>query len=199
MKPTAVQPKPAQAPEFFSSDVAEAKRFFLDLNPPQQRPLTVVCGGLEHCTPDYAIRRESFPFFSIEYVARGRGKITLHGMTDALLPGRLFAYGPGVPHDITGEPGAPLVKYFVDFTGRTAAALLRACRLPPGRVAQVFPPNAISPLFDELIECGLRGGRGCETLCVKLLECLTLKIAAAHAPLAGAETAVENLPVMKAY
>ena len=78
MKPP---PAPAQiaktAPEFFSADVATAHRFYLDLKPSKNRPLVVVCGGLEHCTPDYAIRRDSFPFYSIEYVARGRGEVKL--------------------------------------------------------------------------------------------------------------------------
>lgn len=182
------KPAARRDPDFFSPAVAKARRFFLDLNPPKQRPLAVVCGGLEHSTPDYAIHRESLPFFAIEYVARGRGTITLQGRADTLLPGRLFAYGPGVSHHITSEPDEPLVKYFVNFAGRNALALLRASRLQPGGVAQVFPPHALSQLFDELIECGLRGGPGNEALCVKLLECLALKIADARAPLTGADT-----------
>ncbi len=60
-------------PDFFSPQVAEARRFYLNLHPPRGTRLAVVCGGLEHCTPDYAIRRATFPFYSIEYVARGTG------------------------------------------------------------------------------------------------------------------------------
>jgi AraC-like DNA-binding protein len=188
MKPATSPTGTRPAPGFFSTEVAAARRFFLDLSPPKRRPLAVVCGGLEHCTTGYAIRRESFPFFSIEYVARGRGTVLLRNRAQPLQPGRLFSYGPGVPHDITGNPGYPLVKYFVDFAGRDAALLLNTCRLPPGEVAQVFPPHALAPLFDELIESGLRGGPEGEALCVKLLECLALKIAATRAPAAGAET-----------
>ena len=64
-------------PEFFSPDVAVARRFYLDLNPPKHRSLAVVCGGLEHCTPNYAILRETFPFYSIEYVTGGSGELIL--------------------------------------------------------------------------------------------------------------------------
>jgi AraC-like DNA-binding protein len=176
------------APEFFSTDVAAARRFYLDLNPPRHRPLVVVCGGLEHCTPDYAIRRESFPFFSIEYVARGRGEVKLKGRTFPLQPGRLFSYGPGVPHHIIGDAADPLVKYFVDFTGTKATALLRSCGLSAGRVSEVFPANVLQPLFDELIQVGSQARRDSAVLCAKLLECLALRIVGAHAPLAGAET-----------
>ena len=176
------------APAFFSADVAAARRFYLDLNPPKNRPLAVVCGGLEHCTPDYAIRRESFPFYSIEYVARGRGEVKLKGRTFPLQPGRLFSYGPGVPHRITGDAADPLVKYFVDFAGAAAPARLRACGLAPGRVAQVFPPNALAALFDELIESGLQVGQSGAGLCAGLLDCLAMKILAAKAPLEDSTT-----------
>lgn len=175
-------------PEFFSTDVAAARRFYLDLNPTRHRPLVVVCGGLEHCTPDYGIHRESFPFYSIEYVARGRGEVKLKGRTFPLQPGRLFSYGPGIPHHITGVAAEPLVKYFVDFSGTKATALLRSCGLSPGRVSEVFPANVLQPLFDELIQAGSQTRRESAVLCAKLLECLALRIMGARAPLAGAET-----------
>ncbi len=186
----AAQNRPVRttAPEFFSPDVSEARRFYLDLMPPAKTRLSVVCGGCEHCTFSYAIHRTTFPFYSLEYVARGRGTLKLHGRSHALQPGRVFAYGPGIRQDIAGDPAEPLVKYFVDFAGTQAGTLLRSCRLSPGRVAQVHPPHAIQLLFDELIDCGLRGTHQSAALCARLLECLVLKLAAARAPLEGAET-----------
>lgn len=175
-------------PEFFSSDVATARRFYLDLNPSKGRPLVVVCGGVEHCTPNYRIDRESFPFYSIEYVARGSGQVKLKARTYRLRPGRLFAYGPGIPHQITGNGANPLVKYFVDFTGTNASALLRSCGLAIGCVSEIFPANALQSLLDELIQAGLNGHHESAQLCAKLLECLALRIVGAHAPLEAAET-----------
>ena len=181
-------PASRAAPAFFSPQVAGARRFYLDLNPPRRCRLAVVCGGLEHCRPDYAIHRATFPFYSIEYVARGHGELKLRNRTHVLQPGRLFAYGPGVPHHITGSPEDPLVKYFVDFAGTAAPALLRSCRLKPGQVAHIFPPHALAPLFDELIQSGLQAGRHSAALCARLLECLALKLLAASAPLENADT-----------
>jgi AraC-like DNA-binding protein/quercetin dioxygenase-like cupin family protein len=176
------------APEFFSTDVAEARRFYLNLNPPQNQMLVVVCGGLESCTPDYSIHRANFPFYSVEYVLRGRGRLVLHGRTHGLLPGRVFAYGPGVRHDITSDPADPLVKYFVDFSGTAGLKLMQSARLAPGEVAQVFPPHEAQGIFDELIHAGLNGTNHAAKLCARLLECLLLKIAGAPAPLEGKET-----------
>jgi AraC-like DNA-binding protein len=93
-----------------------------------------------------------------------------------------------VPHDIIENPSAPLVKYFVAFSGKWASSLLNSCKLPPGHVAQVFPSNTLVALFDELIQSGLRLGRGNVDLCLKLLECLALKISGTNAPLKDVET-----------
>lgn len=182
------KPSGSQEPAFFSPQVASARRFYRDLHPAGRRPLTIVCGGLEHCTPDFAIHRRTFPFYSIEYVARGVGQLKLRNQSFALGPGTVFSYGPGVPHDITSDPASPLVKYFVDFTGGNARGLLQSCKLPPGHAARVFPPHALAPLYDELIQTGLGPGRGTAELCAKLLECIVLKIALANAPAQGAET-----------
>jgi AraC-like DNA-binding protein len=114
--------------------------------------------------------------------------LKLAGRSHPLVPGRLFSYGPGVRHDIAVDPADPPVKYFVDFNGRQSSKLLDAARLAPGRVTQIFPPHEIQGLFDELISAGIKGTRHSAELCARLLECLLLKIAEAHAPLAGKET-----------
>ncbi len=189
MMPPKTGPPLAKAePAFFSSAVALARRFYLDLNPSSKIPLSVVCGGLEQCATGYAIHRETFPFYSIEYVAHGSGQLLLQGKSFTLAPGTIFSYGPGIRHDITGDVRPPLVKYFVDFTGKNGIALLRFCHLAPGSVARVFPPNALGALFDELIHSGLNFGRQDAGLCVKLLECLAHKIACVNAQLKDAET-----------
>jgi AraC-like DNA-binding protein/quercetin dioxygenase-like cupin family protein len=186
-RPNQPQSTPTEAPGFFSPQVSEARRFYLNLNPPKRSPLTVVSGGYEHCAPDYEIHRPTFPFYSIEYVVRGRGSLKLQNRRHALQPGCVFSYGPGVRQDIAADPSGPPVKYFVDFSGQQSKDILHLCQLPPGSTAQIFPPNEIQNLFDELIRCGQRGGRQSAELCVKLLECLAMKIAGARAPMGGAE------------
>lgn len=190
VKPQLPKPwsKALSGPKFFSAQVAVARRFYLDLTPDPQTALTVVCGGAEHCTPEYAIHRDDFPFYSLEYVASGSGQARLQGHNFPLSAGTIFSYGPGTAHDITGDPASPLVKYFVDFAGRDALSLLKSCKLPPGHVSRVFPASTLTPLFDELIQSGLSLSRGNAALCARLLECLALKISGANAPLQGTET-----------
>jgi len=180
--------KASAVPEFFSPQVGEAHRFYLDLDPPRRRPLTVVCGGLEYCSPDYAIHRSSFPYFCIEYVVRGKGELKLGRHTHVLNAGQIFSYGPGIPHHINTEPNEPLVKYFVDFVGSQASTLLKSCHLAGGHLARVFPAESLTPLYDELIQSGLHAGSKSTQLCTKLLECLALKAAARTAPLTETES-----------
>jgi AraC-like DNA-binding protein len=182
-RPTQIQSAPVDTPEFFSPQVSEAMRFYLNLNPPKQAPLSVVSGGCEHCAPDYEIHRATFPFYSLEYVVRGRGSLKLQNICHTLQPGCVFSYGPGVRQNIAADPANPPVKYFVDFSGLKSKELLRSCQLPPGSTSRIFPPNEIQNLFDELIRCGQLASARSMELCAKLLECLVLKISESRAPL----------------
>jgi len=180
--------KAAEAPDFFSAQVSHARRFYLNLQPPPGAKLTVVCGGVEHCAADYEIRRETLPFHCIEYVVRGEGHVKLGRRGHKLHPGIIFAYGPGVPQLITASPQKPLVKYFVNFAGTQSARWLQRTGLAPGRISQVYPPNELQPLFDELIRDGLRGTQHTPELCRQLLECLGVKLLEARAPLKRADS-----------
>ena len=148
----------------------------------------MVCGGLEYCTSLYAIDRATFPFYAIEYVARGKGQLLLNGHHYELHRGRVFSYGPRIPHHISGSITDPLVKYFVDFTGGGSLELLQSCGLSPGRVIQVFPPHILEAIYEEIIESGSRSTQRNAALCARLTECLALKIAASRAPLEGAQS-----------
>ena len=164
-------------PEFFSRQVVEAHRFYLDSYPRSRQPLAVVCGGYEHCQRDYRINRADFPFYSVEFVARGKGKLTLAGRTHALGPGKVFAYGPHVPHVITTDPHDRLVKYFVDFTGPNASKMLRKYGPAPGTLVQVASPDVILRIFDDLVKNGETDSRYSPLLCATIVQQLILKIA----------------------
>jgi len=164
-------------PEFFSTQVSEARRFYLDTSGRGHQPATVVCGGCEHCRRGYRIDRTDFPFYSIEFVARGKGTLNLAGSEHALSPGRVFSYGPGVPHVITTDADRPLVKYFVDFKGPGAEKMLSQYGLSPGTAIQVASPEAILRIFDDLIGNGETDSRYSPLLCATILQQLILKIA----------------------
>jgi AraC-like DNA-binding protein len=173
---------PQAQPEFFSPQTREARRFYLDLSPPAATPLAVVCGGYESCTPDYAIHRATFPYYSLELVARGRGSLRLGSQSFDLAPGAVFSYGPGVAHDIATSRDEPLEKYFVDFTGRRAARLLTQHRFAPGSFAEVPTESDLQYVFEWLIRDGARGSSYVQPLCTALLEYIIVRIADSLVP-----------------
>lgn len=175
-------------PDFFSTQVSQARRFYLTLTPRPRGQLQVVCGGLEHCALDYAVDRASFPFYSIEFVLGGHGRLRLGREELELQPGSVFSYGPGVPHEIATDPKRPMTKYFLNFAGRRSEALLQTAQLRVGSMAKVAPPNEIQPLFDEIIRNGLRGTAKSPQICADLLEVLLQKISESRAPHSGRET-----------
>ena len=163
-------------PDFFSSQVLEARRFYLDTSGRDVRPFAVVCGGCEHCEPDYTIDRTDFPFCSIEFVARGKGTLTVQKQTVPLSAGMVFTYGPGIPYVMTSDAD-PMTKYFVNITGRKAGDLLCEFGLPPGTVMPVASPAVILRLFDDLVVNGVGESRYRHRICATLVELLVLKIA----------------------
>jgi len=175
-------------PEFFSRQVREARRFYLDLAPSAQAPMVVVCGGSERCAANYAIRRETFPYLSIEFVAGGKGILNLAGREVDLSPGVVFSYGPGIAQQIATDAARPLVKYFIDFLGRRAEQLMER-HLPLGSIGRVFVIGEVQDIFDELIRSGLKTTPFSAPLCNILLEYLILKIAESLMPWEATETA----------
>jgi AraC-like DNA-binding protein len=183
-----LKPAAGGTPEFFSRQVSEARRFYLNLQPVKNIPLAVVSGGFEHCLPDYRIQRTTFPFFAIEYVVRGGGTLRLNQRSHKLQPGVVFSYGPGVPHTISADPATAPSKYFLNFAGPRSKAILRAGRLPLGCVSQLALPLELKNLFDELIHCAQRARPGANELCAKLLECVAMRIAESQIPEETSET-----------
>ena len=164
-------------PDFFSEQVLEANRFYLDAHSRKHYLLKVVCGGSEHCRPNYRIDRRDFPFYSIEFVARGKGTVVLNNKEYSLFAGRIFSYGPGIAHVISSESDDPLVKYFVDFIGQDAPKMLRKFGLAPGYAVQVSSPEIILQIFENLIKNGQNDSPYTLLLCKAILEQLILKIA----------------------
>jgi len=158
------------------------------MTPRPAERLVVVCGGGEHCAPDYRIHRNDFRFFGVEFVARGEGQLHLGGKSHDLVPGAVFAYGPGVAHDIQSHPDRPLVKYFVDFAGGEALALLKSPAPAPGQIVQTSAPEQVLQLFEDLIAAGLRQSALSGRICAAILRLMLLRVADTAAPLGSIGT-----------
>ncbi len=151
-------PRRAQVlPPFMSTQVADARRFYLDATVVKGRAPVVVGAGWERSARDYRISRSDFRYFGLEFVAAGRGALRMRGRAHALSRGVVFAYGPGIPHEITTDSTNRLSKYFVDFAGPGAGTALKAAGVAPGTCHTVAAVEEVQAAFEHLIAAGRRG------------------------------------------
>lgn len=165
-----------EASRLLSKQVAEGRYFFLNLAPSGRDPLTLALGGREHCNPDYAIFRQEFPFYVLEYVRSGRGRVRLNRRRHALRPGMVFAYAPTTDCEIHTDPGDPMVKYFLGLGGAGVAARLRRCGVAPGSARQLGAHAEVTTVLEDLVREGQRSGSLARRICAALFELLLLKI-----------------------
>lgn len=85
--------------------------------------------------------------------------LRMAGKSHALARGTVFAYGPGVAHTITTDPEDRLSKYFVNLSGRGAAAAMQAAGVVPGDCHAVAAVDEVQAAFEQLLFAGRRGTR----------------------------------------
>ncbi|TWU62984.1 helix-turn-helix transcriptional regulator [Crateriforma conspicua] len=163
-------------PAFVSQQVAEARRYYLDLKPSPYESLVVVCGGRERMRTDYIVARKDFPYYAIEMVAEGEGQLTLENVHHPLRAGSVFAYGPKTSHRIENCGAVGMKKYYVDFCGRRAKQLVDQTGLMSGKPLQVTALHELVDLFDMLDHDGRDDGAMSQQICTSILQLLMLKI-----------------------
>jgi AraC-like DNA-binding protein len=183
----------AEKPAIISRQVNGARYYFLNMNPVRESEIVVVCGGVECCNPDYSMRRQTFEYFGIEFVAEGEGSLELGGKKYELVPGTVFSYGPEMICAISNNPDKPMLKYFIDFVGENGRQLLRSGPLGIGNVVRVAAGADLSALFEQLQHEGSRDTIFTPGICAALLRVLVLKIAESsmlggHAAIAAQES-----------
>jgi AraC family transcriptional regulator len=169
-----------------ATDIHRGTYFFLDLRPRTTGPVRVALGGREHCGPNYRVERASYPFFALEYVAEGTGRIRFKGSDwQALKPGAIFAYGPGVEFAIDGGEGHPLVKYFVCFNGKGDRTWLTRHLPRFGDLTTLGHHSEIREIFDLMVREGTERIPATREICDHLSIVLLLKIGEARRQRAG--------------
>jgi YesN/AraC family two-component response regulator len=162
--------------KFVSTQVVEARRFFLDLNPSPDKPLAVVCGGMERLRADYVVRRSDFPYFGIEFVAEGEGTLDLSGGKHRLSAGSVFAYGPGIYHCIQNAPKSRMKKYFLDIYGADVRQLLREAGLDFNRPLHIAAKHEFIDIFEMLDREGNDKHEESAKICAHIARLLLAKV-----------------------
>ncbi len=166
----------AQQPDYFSNQVTDARRWFLALPKPKDKGLITVSVGCERCEPDYIVRRSTFEFEAIEFVAQGEGTLFLNGTRHTLQPGSVFSYRQDVPHRIENTGRSPMLKYFLDCGGQLAREKFDESTVGGGRIIQIGSVAELVELFELLITNAMSETDYSGSICSALVETLLLKI-----------------------
>ncbi len=189
-KPMAFEGSQAQKDaQLIAEGAKRGDYYFLKLNPDPDCELAVVCGGRELCDEGYVVDRPGFRYHSLEFVASGNGLLSLGGKTAALEPGTVFCYGPGIPHRIEASKGSPMVKYFVDFSGTGAAALVRKA-FGDGKPWALSSAAWVQRLFEELKAAADGLGESRDEVCSLILRQILAMLA--DRSLSGAPESLEG-------
>ena len=147
------EPVAPRLPAPVSPQVRKGRYYFGDLDPSPRTPFCVAYAGVEDCAPNYDIDRSGFSYHALEFVQNGRWLFTQDGQSTTLGPGAVFTYGPGVGYQLAAQGGKPLRKYFVDFAGRRAKAVLAQHGLGGGPPRVLAQTSKLREIFEQLIDC----------------------------------------------
>jgi AraC-like DNA-binding protein len=165
-----------QEPEYFSKQVTDARRWFLEFPKPGERGVTIISLGCERCLPDYVIERDTFDKEALEFVAEGEGTLFLNGQQHTLRPGSVFTYREDIPHRIVNTSQKPMLKYFLNLGGQKARELIDASTVGGGNIVQVSSVVEIMELFEMLMSNATGDSPYSGSICSSLVETLLLKI-----------------------
>jgi len=160
-----------------SQQVTGGSYFFLQLVPPRTCRFALAFGGRETCNRDYLVRRSSYAYHVLEYVADGAGWVSLDGRKAELRPGTVFAYGPRTDFEVRTDPARPMVKYFLCLAGREVPHRLARAGVALGRVRSFAAHAELRSLLEELIREGRHHRPLAGRVCAALVEVLLLKLA----------------------
>src|SRR5581483_8193568 len=158
-----------------STQVKEARYAYIESNQSRKGLIAISCVGKERCNPDYRMARESFVGYGMEFVSAGRGEVLLNGQSWPLCAGALFCYGPRTHHVITADSRSPMTKFFVDFSGERARAILQRSSLQPGGVIYAIDVEGIESIYEAMINEGNKGFAVSADICTRYFEILLLK------------------------
>lgn len=163
-------------PEYFSQQVTDARRWFLEFPKPDEQGIAIISLGCERCLPEYVVERETFDKEALEFVAEGEGALTLNGENHMLRPGSVFSYREGIPHRIENTSQKPMLKYFLNCGGQKAEQLIDASTVGGGNIVQVSSVVEIVELFEMLMTNATDESVYSGPICSSLVETLLLKV-----------------------
>ncbi len=132
--------------------------------------------GYEECGPLYDLRRQTFPYLTLEMIVRGGGKLVLNERKFDIHPGFCFCTGPDISFHLQSSKTRPLTKYFIAFGHEVASSDIRSNRLYPGFVYTDANPAMLEKWNELILEEGISQSAESAKNVMSLVHVLVRKI-----------------------
>lgn len=138
--------------------------------------MAVCFAGREACNPDYHLDRRRYGYLGLEFVAEGRGTLSLDGVRHVLEPGSVFTYLQDTHVEIRTDAQRPMLKYFACLGGGDTARKLAVIGLEPPRIRTLAANVEIRAVWDQMIAEGQRHGALVRDISATVFQLLLLKL-----------------------
>ncbi len=115
----------------------------------EDEEIRVKTGGYEEIPPGGQVHREDLDSHVIEYIRRGQGKLVTEDQVFPLRSDSVFYFEQQVPYRVQNSSKNPLFRYFVNFEGQDANALLDQSALREHNPLQIGADKSIQNLFEQ--------------------------------------------------
>ena len=157
--------------------VTDAQYYFFDTPPQSKTPLAIVFGGHEKCAPDFEIKRNTYPYYVIEFPLSGCCRLSVENREYELKKGMIGGFMPGMRHHYHSTSGNPMEHIFIVFTGIRARDLFRMTGLDTQNVMALPKPGEMLYLAETILKKGLEKSEWTQQLCIHYLQALLLELA----------------------
>ncbi len=182
MAPASV-PLPLPLRAWIAPAVTHGTYFYLDLRTRSRPGWHLAFGGRESCDESYRLERQTYPFYTLEFIAEGFGQVSLGGGPEQVLrPGAVFIHGPSLPVTLHTAAGSTLIKYFLCLSGQGVRRELARHGLEPGLVGNISALGEMREWFQALLREAATPHPQTEAVCRHLSALILLKMAQRRSP-----------------
>lgn len=158
--------------------IRKARYYYFQTQVDPHAELSVIFGGFEQCASDFEVRRNSYPWYVLEYAVKGFCQLTVNGRPLLLRRGTIAGFTPWDSHHYRCDFQSPMEHHFVVFTGSLAQSLFARSRISEGISLSPQSEEKTESLLNTLLDRGLKGGPHAQSLCACYLKTLLLELAA---------------------
>ncbi|MEX0330065.1 MAG: AraC family transcriptional regulator [Puniceicoccaceae bacterium] len=136
--------------------IRDTKIFFFDLNPPEDSALSIITAGWELTRQNYDLRRDHYPYHTIEFIESGSGTFTLDGTDYPLEPHSILTYRPNQQYQITTAPKSRMSKYWISISGSEVESFFSGIEAVESPVITLRDARYVQDLFRQLVDYAAR-------------------------------------------